>query len=1136
MGATPIHGELTTRSNMGRRPVISSLKKLFVFFTLGFLFAASSGVRAQNPAGSQEEEVRENPPLLSNRPPVEILPFPPSPTDKPTFADPQGRLEVIIDAEHGYLKSLRFPGLFAGASAHSIDRYIILDGLGSSELDDEVINIQRLNDAAVPHVIVDCLNRTLAIAIRKIYQFDPAHDEVIKTVEIESTAEKLMTVVSVSVLSEATRKGGYYYQYLTHTHGRLLAFPTSSIGDAYFPNRRNFQSSVMTVTRPDIDFTYGEVPLFTNGVGEYPAVQSDGYLPVTANVETLMTKDGWQLPRGNWLQVGPGRGAQRVSWLYSATRGTHLMWHANYHKRYFFPAFAPERPLARAIDVACDVGHLYQSKTGIYRDGTLKLTDGKTLAHFEEVNKMLEGLGPRAWGACLLSETTYTMGDYLSDNFYFSAKYPPRGEDVEPISTKEYLKYIRSLQDRLPRFHFCNYERSGYYGRTETVKNHPELVFQWDGPHSNWSDTEKIGHPWRAPFFELMTGKYLEMQQEGLSLYVDHGLSAADAGVRPDGTMVFDSYEAGQKAMKKMARAMRDAGGMFWVNQPSGTWADFGYIELSGWDSDTREDWRLVGDKLQIYKMLEFRPNTIIPLYPKCIEYIHQCLAYNFLPNCPVPSPRGRFEAHAPPGRSNQSQVMTKELVRLRWYLREAKMAPVPLRPVAWEEPGSPLETTVMTLPGTVYLAAINHIDEDYTADLSVDLGPLMGQRPYALWRADVIQGPWVGINCPPGWRPSTWWRKTMKDQGIEVEPGAETPKEYDWKDEPAEVTYGPAANARWDGLRLTLADVEIPRMQSTYFFLSTVPVVVRSVEGKDVPWPVSSQPHIHIKSHPDGTLLVDNEYTGVVLAVHPDWLAKDAKVGAPDAKTGWPTIAVRPGTWRLKPDGRLLYESHLGDAQALVEVSPDAALPPLVTGGPVGIERLGTQKKVVLQNGVDGYRGQTNEEMTTGQWGGAAGCDSHGSVNGPDVMFIYADGAASRHARDLIRFDLEGCVANEAKVARAILVIHCNGGINGTSILAGYKVLKPWTDGTTCWMNWGKGGDEPGYIESAAVLTGYIAEERDYYFRVASSVVEDWLERPETNHGLLLKSIRDSNGFHWGADGDTGDEPPKLIIEYDTP
>jgi hypothetical protein len=193
---------------------MSKVKNACVLVPLGFLVAGSCAVRAQS------EEVRE---LLSNRPPVEVRPPAPEPEDKPTFADPQGRLEVMIDAEHGYLKSLRFPGLFDGASARSIDRYIILEGLGSSELEDEVIDIQHRPDAEVPHVIVDCLNRTLAIAVRKIYQFDPDHDEVIKTVEIESRAEKLMTVVSVSVLSDASRQGGYYYQYLTHTHGRHLS-------------------------------------------------------------------------------------------------------------------------------------------------------------------------------------------------------------------------------------------------------------------------------------------------------------------------------------------------------------------------------------------------------------------------------------------------------------------------------------------------------------------------------------------------------------------------------------------------------------------------------------------------------------------------------------------------------------------------------------------------------------------------------------------------------------------------------------------------------------------------------------------------------------------------------------------------
>jgi hypothetical protein len=51
----------------------------------------------------------------------------------------------------------------------------------------------------------------------------------------------------------------------------------------------------------------------------------------------------------------------------------------------------------------------------------------------------------------------------------------------------------------------------------------------------------------------------------------------------------------------------------------------------------------------------------------------------------------------------------------------------------------------------------------------------------------------------------------------------------------------------------------------------------------------------------------------------------------------------------------------------------------------------------------------------------------------------------------------------------------------------------------------------------------------------VEPAVVQEWLDRSDTNHGLLVKSIRDSDAFHWGADGDTGENPPKLIIEYDS-
>jgi len=71
---------------------------------------------------------------------------------------------------------------------------------------------------------------------------------------------------------------------------------------------------------------------------------------------------------------------QTKSWLYSATRGTHLMWHTNYHERYF-SAFAPERSLQKHIDLAFDTSFLWPHAATKYKDGTLELIEGDPELH-----------------------------------------------------------------------------------------------------------------------------------------------------------------------------------------------------------------------------------------------------------------------------------------------------------------------------------------------------------------------------------------------------------------------------------------------------------------------------------------------------------------------------------------------------------------------------------------------------------------------------------------------------------------------------------------------------------------------------------------------------------------------------------
>jgi len=1099
----------------------------------------TNGVLAQGVdvgGGRRADEPSEPLRVFNNRGPREVVPPAPDPSETPTYTDADGRLEILIDRRHGYLKSLRFPQLFEEAEARSIDRYIILEGIDSSELDDEVTRIEDKTDADRPHIVVECLNRRSGIAVRKIYQLDPAHLEVIKTVEIESPVRKILNIVSVTVLSDETREGGYYYQYIGHTAGRYCAFPTAAIPESYFVNGRNMQSGLCTVTRPDIDFTYGEVQLTINGFPEYMSLPADDY-PNTGLIESMVTREGWQLPRGNWMEVGPGKGLQTKSWMYSATRGTHLMWHAKYHDRYFFPFFAPERSLEKRIDTAFDASFLWPHAATRYKDGTLELIEGdlkknlgflekrwenetlyfagpdggplwpQRLDTFDAVYALFENLdlGPRAWATCGLAETMYTMGDFLADHMWIAPNSRAQPEEMKKVSMDEYFRFAGKLQKRWPLFRFFNYERGGYYPHTDTIKAHPELAFR-AVPNGNGVGINNYSPTWKE-FWELMTDKYLEIQKEGVSLYEDWAVAGAAVVKMPDGEIIFQSYESCMAAIKKMARTLRDAGGFFYVNQPSGAFADFGYIEGGSWDTDTQIEWRYYADRLQLYKLHEFRPNTVVALDMMCDEFIHQCILYNFQPNI-----RNRV------GVATAQSWAPKELIRLRWPLREASMAPVPLRPVPWETPASPLETSVMTLPGTVYLGAYNHVTSDHTADLSVDLRSILDRKPYAIWRVDVTKGPWVGLVTPQGTEPHI----RRDDRSAEV----------GYKFEEVETEFTPYRSAVWDDLQVILPEVAIAKRQSVYFFLATVPAVVRSVEGREVLWPVGSQPHIKIAHHPDGTLLIRNDYIEAVLGVSPDWLQDEEGFGARDKKTGWPTVTVGPGTWRLTRDGRLIYHS----VDSFSSVSPPPARPewqPVRIGTPIpGAEDLGSQRSLTLQNGKDDYEGQSNDQVNTGQWGNPGNM-----VPGPDDIFIYRNGEAKRHSHALIRFNLEDRLPAGTVVRQATLVTHSpKEGAGGKKEILGYAVLQPWTDGEIWWKNWGSGGSDPGFIGESPVFRETVGDAGNSYFVLDAMVVQGWLDHPETNHGLLLKSAHDDSGFHWWANGDRDEHPPKMVIEYNLP
>ncbi len=184
----------------------------------------------------------------------------------------------------------------------------------------------------------------------------------------------------------------------------------------------------------------------------------------------------------------------------------------------------------------------------------------------------------------------------------------------------------------------------------------------------------------------------------------------------------------------------------------------------------------------------------------------------------------------------------------------------------------------------------------------------------------------------------------------------------------------------------------------------------------------------------------------------------------------------------------------------------------------------------ITLQNGKHGYRGQTNEQMTTGQWGRELGCDAHGG----DDLFVYDNREKGRFARALLRFDLEGQLPGNARVTRAVLGVYASWSVGGSNVLEGFEALKPWVDGATWWHNWGRGGTDKGMVGDRVLLHGEIADRGSHHFELDTNMVQKWIDAPQTNGGLLLKTVAGDANFHWQADGDRGSHPPRLTIQYE--
>ena len=663
----------------------------------------------------------------------------------PTLA--RGDLRVWLDPATGGLDGFADGRVLGSPVARSLDVYRVLSGACSSESEDTVVSMARSGSPAYPEVRVTCRNKRLGLRVIKHYKLGPVAGELTKSITLAADRPMVVGVEARTLVSEAFRKRAFYTQWLHHTHGVRLFIPAAEVEvtRSAAPDAK-MQSQLVLLTRPDLNWTYGEVPLEVDGEVAYPAIP-DGVF----GRRTLLTPDGWQAQRGV-VAVGPGEEHTLVvsyRWLPTS----HLGYLRDYVSRVYRPAFAPQpgSTLVRR-NLACDATSVFLCNLARPEGDRLVYTGESGVWAVKRLSGIIARIAPEAYATMVVFEG-FSHGDLLSDNVYQwipeDRGGPPKGKtNIFRASINEYMRIMHLVQAEVPRLVLGRYERVALMSYVEeTPRKRPDILADdEEGAPTNpavyampyfWEDQPAYERPVDPlVYFDLLGDYFVRLIGLGLPIaYLDWSVPAPYVrGRAPSRRLV--SWSQHIAAVRNMALKVHSAGGTYFVNLPSGPYADLGYMEYTPWQADNARDWRVLADRLQLTKAQEMLPNTTIPLYFQGPDYPMRCLAYNLVPN---PFFSGWFDG------SGTGPVVTEELLKLRWALRDAEMTGVLVRPLPWEPGAPPIEACVMRLGAKFYVPLMFHGNESDMVEITADLRGELSDKAAPVWLCEFIRAPWNG-------------------------------------------------------------------------------------------------------------------------------------------------------------------------------------------------------------------------------------------------------------------------------------------------------------------------------------------------------------------------------------------------------
>lgn len=161
-------------------------------------------------------------------------------------------------------------------------------------------------------------------------------------------------------------------------------------------------------------------------------------------------------------------------------------------------------------------------------------------------------------------------------------------------------------------------------------------------------------------------------------------------------------------------------------------------------------------------------------------------------------------------------------------------------------------------------------------------------------------------------------------------------------------------------------------------------------------------------------------------------------------------------------------------------------------------------------------------------------------STNYGSALNTTISGGINLIQRPIMRFDLSAIPTNATVTSAALIWIKSGGDASIVNVSA-HQITNPWTETGSIWTqrqaatNWTTAG---GDFNATAAATVAIGNNGTYTYSIPT-LVQNWINNPATNYGLLMKQVSETSGgekyFH-SKEVTDATLRPSLIVTYTTP